>query len=292
VILARLRRRSLQIGALLFFVVLAGATYQGVTTALERRRFPQPGLMGDVGGHQLHLYCTGEGRPTVLLEAPAAGMSAAWGWVQPEVAKVTRVCSYDRAGLGWREAGDRSFDPSDAAEQLHTLLTGTTTERPPYIVVGHGFGAALARLDAVRFGRDVAALVLVDPPLPPAANGRESATRQLVRASPWLARTGILRASRLLSRHADGLPGPSRGALTAFLNRPDHLTRAAQELSRWGEVMERSAAATLPPALPVWQVAPTGPSQVAFLSEPAHAAVATRAIIEAVSTARASHACC
>src|SRR6185369_14109164 len=61
------------------FFLLAGATYQGVATALERREFPPPGLLVSVGDHQLHIYCTGTGSPTVVLEAPAAGLSAAWG---------------------------------------------------------------------------------------------------------------------------------------------------------------------------------------------------------------------
>ncbi len=143
--LARTQRRLLQAAAVLMFLVLAGATSQGVATALERREFPHPGRMVDVGGHQLHLYCTGEGTPTVILEAPAAGLSAAWGWIQPEIAETTRVCSYDRAGLGWSEAGDRPFDPAQVPVQLRALLEAAQ-ERGPYVIAGQGLGAALARL--------------------------------------------------------------------------------------------------------------------------------------------------
>src|SRR5574341_1475973 len=126
----RLRRLLLAEAAILTFLILAGATYQGVATALERRQFPHPGRMVSVGDHQLHIYCTGEGPPTVVLEAPATGMSAAWGWVQPDVAAVTRVCSYDRAGLGWSEAGDRRFDPANVVEELHALLQRSGELRP------------------------------------------------------------------------------------------------------------------------------------------------------------------
>src|SRR6185295_9588793 len=108
---ASVRRAAIRVAAVLFFMVLAGATYQGVATAFERRQFRHPGRLVDVGGHQLHIYCSGEGSPTVVLEAGGAGMSAAWGWVQPRIAKATRVCSYDRAGLGWSESGDSSYDP-------------------------------------------------------------------------------------------------------------------------------------------------------------------------------------
>src|SRR5690606_10139120 len=112
-------------------------TYQGIATALERRAFPRPGGLVSIGDHQLHLYCTGEGSPTVILEAPAAGASAAWGDVQPPLAALTRVCSYDRSGLGWSEAGDRPHDPGRVPEELRTLLTAAN-ERGPFVVAGHG----------------------------------------------------------------------------------------------------------------------------------------------------------
>ena len=116
---------------------LAGATFQGVATALERRRFPHPGRLVDVGGRQLHLYCDGEGAPTVVLEAGATSFSGAWARVQPEVARTTRVCSYDRAGLGWSEAGDKPFDPRAVPDDLRRLLD-TAGERAPHVLVGHG----------------------------------------------------------------------------------------------------------------------------------------------------------
>jgi hypothetical protein len=100
-LLARARRVLISALVILVFLLLAGATYQGAATALERRRYPHPGRLVDIGGHQLHLHCTGQGAPIVVLEAPATGMSAAWGWVQPDVAQLTRVCTYDRSGLGW-----------------------------------------------------------------------------------------------------------------------------------------------------------------------------------------------
>ena len=84
-------RRALGVGvAAIVFILLAGATYQGVATALERREFPRPGGLVSVGDHQLHIYCTGLGSPTVVLEAPAAGVTAAWGEVQRRLSKTTR----------------------------------------------------------------------------------------------------------------------------------------------------------------------------------------------------------
>lgn len=281
---ARAQRRLLQAGAVLMFLVLAGATYQGVATALERREFPHPGRLVDVGGHQLHLYCTGEGTPTVVLEAPAAGLSAAWGWIQPEIAETTRVCSYDRAGLGWSEAGDRPFDPSQVPVQLRALLDAAD-EKGPYVIAGQGLGAALARLDAQHLGDRVAALVLID--LPTLVNPTERAQQtRLVAMSPWLARAGVLRATAMLSAHATGLPEPSQGAVRAFLNRPDHLTRAAREMARWDDAVVFASAARLPVHLRVIEVRAGRSGGVDFLSDEADAAAVTRAILSAVTAAK------
>jgi pimeloyl-ACP methyl ester carboxylesterase len=106
----------------------------------------------------------------VVLEAPAFGMSAAWTRVQPPVGLLTRVCSYDRAGLGWSEAGDAAYDPGAVPGQLHTLLRGSN-ERGPFVLVGQGLGAEFVRLFAVTFPHDTAALVLVDDPV---ASGPDS----------------------------------------------------------------------------------------------------------------------
>jgi pimeloyl-ACP methyl ester carboxylesterase len=284
VLLARVRRTITIAGVIVVFLVLAGATYQGVATALERRQFRHPGRMVDAGGHQLHIFCTGTGSPTVVLEAGGAGMSAAWGWVQPRVQTVTRVCSYDRAGLGWSEAGDRSYDLEEVAPSLKALLD-RAGEHPPFVLAGQGLGAAFATIYASRFGDEVAAVVLIDPPSDTAAPSVTSTTR-LVNASPWLARAGLLRAMRILSKNAAGLPEPAAGALSTFLNRPDHLTRAARELSRWNQTVARADESPVRPAITVIRVDAAGPGRVAFLTRPSQADVAAAAIIQTVDTVR------
>jgi pimeloyl-ACP methyl ester carboxylesterase len=280
----RLRRTLLTVGAVLVFLVLAGATYQGVATALERRRFPYPGRMLSVGGHQLHLYCEGTGVPVVVLEAPAGGMSAAWAWVQQRVARQTRVCSYDRAGLGWSEWGERPYDPILVAGQLRALLKAAN-EPVPYVLVGQELGAALATLYASQFGDDLAALVLVDErPSGEVTDRRERATR-LVDAAPWLARAGLLRATRVFSRRAAGLPGDAAGALSAFLNRPDHLTRTSRELARWDDAVNVAAGAPLRPGLHVVHV-DTGLREFQFLTNPAQADLVSAAIEDVLAGSR------
>ncbi|OFW38602.1 MAG: hypothetical protein A3F70_05460 [Acidobacteria bacterium RIFCSPLOWO2_12_FULL_67_14] len=279
--LLRVRRTLLSAAGVLVFLMLAGATYQGAATALERRQFPRPGGLFDIGDRQLHLHCLGDGSPTVVLEAPAAGMSAAWGWVQPELASRTRVCSYDRAGLGWSEAGSRMYEPTAVAEQLHTLLE-RGGEHGPFVIAGQGLGAAFATLFAARFGGEVAGLVLID--VPPAAADRTAArrTNRLFALSPWLARAGVLRATRLLSNRARGLPEPSAGALRAFLNRPDHLTRASRELARWDDTVAMAQSASLSGDLPVVRVDAAGAERLAFLTDPHEAATVVDAIAGAI----------
>ena len=266
--------------AIVVFVLLLGATYQGVATALERREFARPGGLVSVGDHQLHIYCTGKGTPTVVLEAPAAGLSAAWAEVQRRLSDDTRVCSYDRAGLGWSESGDRPFDPALVPGELRTLLS-RTNEQGPFIVAGQGLGAAFARMYAARADADVAALVLIDPP-----DSADPQAGWIIPASPWLARTGVLRAGRILSSKADGLAGG--GALQAFLNRPDHLARAADELLAWNDLVRQTTG--LQPASARTRVITvdlqTG-DRIAFLTNPAAVERVVAAIEGAMKSAPA-----
>jgi pimeloyl-ACP methyl ester carboxylesterase len=283
--LHRARYLFVRTAAILIFLTLAGATYQGVATALERRQFRHPGAMVDAGGHQLHIDCRGQGSPTVVLEAPATGMSAAWAWVQPDIAARTRACSYDRAGLGWSEAGDRSYDPGSVPVQLHTLLQHAK-ERGPYVLAGQGLGAAFAKTYASMFGDDISALILVDAPDQSGDSARVNRRDRFIDASPWLARTGILRATHMLSSNASGLPEPGGAALSAFLNRPDHLTRAAQELSRWDEAVRIAAAAPLRPGMRVVRLVASGTDHVALLTDRDQADNVTATILNAVDMIR------
>ena len=278
----RLRRTTRAVVALLAFLVLAGATYQGVATALERHRYQRPGGLVDAGGHQLHLPCTGQGSPVGILEAAAGSMSPAWAWVQPEVARTTRVCSYDRAGLGWSEAGDGVYIPSRVPEELRVLLD-RANEINHIVLVGHEAGALFARIYAARFPENTAALVLVDDPI--TAPTPMSAT--LPAAWPWLARVGLLRLSGQLSSLAQGLPGESGGAMRAFLNRPDHLTRAARELSRLGEVATTARSLSLSPRIVITAISLGTSGQPAMIVTQERAKQVTHAIEMTVQRVRA-----
>ena len=278
----RTRHIAFAVAGLLTFIVLAGVTYQSVATALERRQLTYPGRLIDVGGHQLHIYCVGEGSPTVVLEAPAAGISVGWTWVQSDLGKMTHVCSYDRAGLGWSEAGDTSYRAARVPDELHALLE-RAGERGPFVIGGHELGAAFARMYAARFPTETAALVLIDDlsETPDSAPGGS----RLVRAWPWLARVGVLRATRALSRHAAGFPDLPGRAARAFLNRPDHLTRASLEIARLGETV-RLASAPLDASLPVIRVTTSREEPPALLDSADRAREVTRALEQAVQRVR------
>lgn len=116
------------------------------------------------GGRRLHLNCSGtsfEGIPTVVLESGAGNDSSVWNRVQPEVAKFTRVCSYDRAGLGSSDPVPAPRTVVAVTEDLHTLLLNSKVNGP-YILVGHSLGGILVRLYASYHPAEVAGMVLVD----------------------------------------------------------------------------------------------------------------------------------
>lgn len=123
---------------------------------------PPPGRLVDLGGRKLHLHCTGIGSPTVVLEAGASSFAIDWSLVQPDVARTNRVCSYDRAGMGWSDARDAVDTPARVIQDLHALLAAGG-ERPPYVLVGASLGGMYVRLYQLEFPREVVGLVLVDP---------------------------------------------------------------------------------------------------------------------------------
>lgn len=269
-------------GTVVLFIVLAGVTFQSVSNAVERRRFPHPGRLVDIGDRQLHLYCVGDGKPVVILEAPAGGMSTGWAWVQRDLKATTRVCAYDRSGLGWSEAGDDRYDPTHVPEQLHVLLQ-QAGEYPPFIIAGQEMGASLARLYASHYPRDVTALVLIDDP---SATLISPTAIRNARLWPWFARVGLLRATRSLSRRAAALPPTANGATQAFLNRPDHLTRAAQEIEDLNAVASLASISTTDPAVMVVPVKAGEARPPVVLASQDEARTVTRALLAAIQRAR------
>jgi pimeloyl-ACP methyl ester carboxylesterase len=217
------------LGLLITLVILAliGAIYQAIGTARDARAFPPPGQMVDVGGYKMHIVCSGPQNadaPTVILDHVGAANAAQWGLMQPEIAKTTRVCAYDRAGFGWSERGPTPRDARQSMHELHTLL-GNAAIPAPYLLVGHSYGANVARLYVAEYPTEVVGMVLVDPGLqhdipgvPAHVNAAWKAGDQtLMRLAPYLSRLGIMRLGPLLGAtpgHGD-LPEPVGAAYDA-----------------------------------------------------------------------------
>src|ERR671911_2864907 len=214
----------------LLVLAVAGAIYQAISTELAERAYPPPGEMVDVGDYSLHINCVGQGSPTVLLDAGSGGFSAQWVRVQRQVSGTTRVCAYDRAGMGWSEMGPDPRDARQISSELHTLLSEDGIEGP-YVLVGHSFGGMYMQTYAARYPDEVAGVALVDSstdpdqfgqrPEPRDANEPQKQTSavvsQLVRFGVSLpARLGIVRLVSKLDPASPELPQKQRAQIDAL----------------------------------------------------------------------------
>jgi len=147
--------------ALFVFFGITGALYQTVYAARDRAANPMPGQLVDIGGYRLHIYCAGQGSPTVIFDAGLGDSYMSWRKVQPQIARLTKVCSYDRAGLGYSDSSPRARTSKTIAEELHMLLRSAAIPAP-YVLVGHFMGGFDVRLYANAYRGDVAGMVLVD----------------------------------------------------------------------------------------------------------------------------------
>jgi pimeloyl-ACP methyl ester carboxylesterase len=200
---------------LVLVLAVTGAAYQTVASQLDERAYPAPGLLVDAGGHRLHLNCAGQGSPTVILESGLANRSADWDIVQPQIAAATRVCSYDRAGIGWSDSGPEPRDPWRIVTELHHLLQ-TANVPAPYVLTGHSFGGLYARMFAARYPEEVVGMVLVDSSHPDQwayapAEFRSSAQTSAPMGLAYRAaqRVGVARLTNMFPVSADcGHPAP------------------------------------------------------------------------------------
>ena len=174
--------------SLIVATALTGATYQWFATRRDLAATPPPGQLVDIGGYRLHLWCTGNGAPAVILDTGLGGSSAGWGFVQPDVARFTRVCSYDRAGMGYSDPGPSPRTARRIASELAELLTRSGITGPVVLV-----GASIAGFNVRVFASDhperTAGLVLVD------ASHEDDAHEvpRMARFVPLLSTVGVFR---------------------------------------------------------------------------------------------------
>lgn len=132
-----------------------------VAAAAHAADQPPLGRLVDAGGYRAHIYCTGEGNPTVVVAS--GGFSFDWGLIQPRISQTTRICTYDTAGSAWSDPfpEHRTETCSERVRELHNLLKNAGVSGP-YVLVGFSLGGLVARLYNVRYPAEVAGLVFVD----------------------------------------------------------------------------------------------------------------------------------
>jgi pimeloyl-ACP methyl ester carboxylesterase len=225
-----------------------GGGYETYREARDGSTPVMPGRLVDVGGHRLHLQCTGSGRPTVVLEPglgePSPMMAA---WIAPDVARATRVCVYDRAGRGWSESARHPQDGAEVATDLRTLLA-RAGEPGPYVLAGHSAGGIYVLNFATLFPQDVAGVVLLDSMHPEQYTRMDSwprfyeMFRRASAAMAPLARLGIGRVA--YGGQFDDLPPVQRDQERAFLATPRHHRSVRDEFSRIRAAMAQAAMLT------------------------------------------------
>lgn len=156
-----LKRIGLGLLSTVIVLCAAGFTYQTIATEVDQRNYPPPGQLIDVGGYRLHLYCVGEGIPTVILDAAFPAQVSNWVWVQSMLSNHTQVCAYDRAGHGWSDPGPKPRDAVQHAHELHTLLTNAKVSGP-FVLVGHSLGGLYVQMFADLYPDEVAGMVLIE----------------------------------------------------------------------------------------------------------------------------------
>jgi pimeloyl-ACP methyl ester carboxylesterase len=226
-----------------------GGGYQTLGEAADARAYPMPGQLIEVGGHRLHLSCTGAGAPTVVLEPGGGGMSSILGWIAPAVARDTRVCVYDRAGRGWSEPADTAQDGAQIATDLHTLLQRGHVPGP-YVLAGHSFGGLYVLTFAARYPDEVAGMVLVDSTAPASAAkpgtpspGHGGSSDGMSRVSALVSTAARLGLGRLYARSDFGsLPPRSRDEVRASVATASTLRSTIDEYLQATASMEQAAA--------------------------------------------------
>jgi pimeloyl-ACP methyl ester carboxylesterase len=245
----RSRARRWLLYPVIAVMVLAsvGAGYETVREHLDADAYPMAGQLVDVGGHRLHLHCTGSGSPTVVLQPGGGDMSSVMGWIAPAVAVHTRVCVYDSAGRGWSEASDVTQDGSQMMTDLHTLLHRGGVPGP-YVLAGHSFGGLYVRIFAAKYPDEVAGLVLIDSTgasLPPSTSPQSWGPDDILERCSVLASTSArLGVGRFFGLGYGSLPQQSAGQVGAKIATSTSLRSTIDEFLQASASEHEAAALT------------------------------------------------
>jgi len=207
----------------LFVLSLIGTIYQTAATEADQRKYLPPGILVNVNGYKMHIYCLGEGSPTIILDHVGGGSSMDWALIQPKLAEHTRVCAYDRAGYGWSDYNPAPRTLEQQVNELHGLLVGAN-EQGPFILVGHSYGARVDRVYAAKYPDEVAGLVLMDagwlyddPRYPAETLSEFESENKMIRTARRLSPFGVVRLLQpLLGNPTFDLPEEAWLANTSF----------------------------------------------------------------------------
>lgn len=239
----RLFSRVLAVSALAVLALLGGVPRADGSGAFDPRPYLHARRLVDVGGQRMNLYCIGSGAPAVVFDAGLGGGTLDWRLVQPAIARRTRACSFDRAGMRFSDAVASPRNATSAALDLHALLMRADV-RPPYVLVAHSIAGLYARAYLDRFPHEVAGVVFVDPStqdelerfdaIVPGYAAEQRRTVAILRACGRLATRGMLSRDGAARARCIGTPDPSlphalqlRDA--AFYERPGAWTDLASE---------------------------------------------------------------
>jgi pimeloyl-ACP methyl ester carboxylesterase len=150
---------------LCLLAALGGFAYNALSIRRYRQVAGVPGKIYSIDGYKTHLYCTGQGSPTVILSSGLGDDSTGWAKVQPVLSQQTLVCSYDRAGFGWSEPRPDVQDANAVSSELHRLVEAAEVRRP-FILAGHSISGIYMRAYAARYSSDLAGLVFIDGATP------------------------------------------------------------------------------------------------------------------------------
>jgi pimeloyl-ACP methyl ester carboxylesterase len=227
------------IGLLIFMavVMVSGAIYQAAASAYDLKKYPPVGELYNVDNYRLHLYCIGEGSPTVILEAGSGLPALTWYLVQKVVGGFTHVCSYDRAGYGWSELASDPLSPAQVATDLHKLLEIAQVPGP-YILVGHSAGGYYVRAYTNQYPSEVVGMVLVDAAYekqdllyPPEYIRIMNNSAAMLPLCQIMAPFGGMRVTKILNAllPANLLPADVEGAFLSTIHRTSYCKSMANE---------------------------------------------------------------
>lgn len=118
-----------------------------------------------IEGQMFRFMKSGQGRPSIVLINGAGGPLDGWYKLYPEIEQLGTVFAWDRPGVGGSPKAREAQYGETVIAQLRQLLQFAGVE-PPFVLVGHSFGALHANLFAREFADEVAGVLFLEGTAP------------------------------------------------------------------------------------------------------------------------------